>query len=385
MSFHRICQRLCTLLLANLLLAGVAQAALIPEPPRVAASGFLLMDASSGQLLVEHNADEPLPPASLTKLMSAYVVEYELQQGNISLKDKVNVSVKAWRMGGSRMFIREGTQVVLEDLLKGVIIQSGNDATVALAEHVAGSEGAFVDLMNQHARRLGLTSSNFVNSTGWPADNHYVTARDMAILARAIIRDFPNLYSLYKEKSFTYNNISQQNRNRLLWRDPSVDGLKTGHTEEAGYCLVASAVRGDMRLISVVMGTDSEEARAAESQKLMTYGFRFFDTYRAYGEGDVLTTVKVWLGESDTLELGPADDLVLTIPRGSHDALKAEMTVNPNLKAPIRQGESYGTVAISLEGDVLLEKPLVALKDVEEAGWLTRLWHHILLFFKNLF
>lgn len=372
--------------LLMLVLAPVlAQATLIPDPPRVEATGYLLMDAGSGQLLVEHNADERLPPASLTKLMSAYVVEYELQQGNIDMDDKVLISVKAWRMGGSRMFIREGTQVRLEDLLRGVIIQSGNDATVALAEHVAGSEDAFADLMNRHAARLGLENSNFVNSTGWPAENHYVTARDMAILARAIINDFPELYAFYKEKSFTYNNITQQNRNLLLWRDPSVDGLKTGHTEEAGYCLVASALQDDMRLITVVMGTESEQARARESQKLLTYGFRFYDTYRAYNEGDVLTTVDVWLGQESQLELGPAEDLVLTIPRGSHDQLHAEMTVQPNLKAPIQQGDQHGTVTISLDGELLLVQPLVALTEVEQAGFFTRVWHHILLFFKNLF
>ena len=373
------------LLLTGLLMPLLAHAALIPDAPGVDANGYLLMDAASGQILVEHNADEPLPPASLTKLMSAYVVEHELKQGNISLDDKVLISVKAWQMGGSRMFIREGTTVRLEDLLRGVIIQSGNDATVALAEHVAGSEDAFVDLMNQHAVRLGLKDSHFMNSTGWPAENHFVTARDMANLARAIIRDFPDLYAYYKEKTFTFNNITQQNRNLLLWRDPSVDGLKTGHTEDAGYCLVASAKQDDMRLITVVMGAESEQARARESQKLLTYGFRFFDTYHAYSEGDVLTTVDVWMGQKDKLQLGPANDLVLTIPRGSHKNLKAEMSVTPNLRAPIAQGEQHGTVTISLDGEVLLEKPLVALSEVEEAGFFTRLWHHILLFFKNLF
>ncbi|MDF1820438.1 MAG: D-alanyl-D-alanine carboxypeptidase [Alcanivoracaceae bacterium] len=364
---------------------ATAVAVLIPDPPRVDATSYLLMDATSGQVLVEHNADNRLPPASLTKMMTAYITEYEIKQGNISLKDRVPVSVKAWRMGGSKMFIREGTEVVLEDLLRGVIVQSGNDASVALAEYIAGSEDSFADLMNQHARRLGLSSSSFVNATGWPAENHYVTARDMAILARAIIVDFPELYKLYSEKSFEYNNITQQNRNLLLWRDDRVDGLKTGHTEEAGYCLVASGVDEDMRLVTVVMGTDSEQARARESQKLLTYGFRFYETYRAYDSGDKLADVKVWLGETDALRLGPADDLVLTIPRGSHEQLQAEMSVKPDIRAPIQEGESFGTVTISLDGKVLLEKPLVALESVAEGGFLSRLWDHIVLFFRGLF
>src|SRR5690606_9068833 len=225
-----------------------------------------------------------------------------------------------------------------EDLLRGVVIQSGNDASVAIAEYIAGSEDAFADLMNQHASRMGLTDTHFVNATGWPADNHYSSAHDMAILAHHIIRDYPQHYGMYAEKSFTYNNITQQNRNLMLWRDDRVDGLKTGHTEEAGYCLVASAVDGDMRLISVVMGTDSEAARARETQKLMTYGFRFFETYKAYSEGDALTNVRVWMGTDNQLDLGPAEDLVLTIPRNSHDQLKAEMTVNPDVTAPISKG-----------------------------------------------
>lgn len=367
------------------LLPASAVAVLIPDPPRVDATSYLLMDATSGQVLVEYNADETLPPASLTKLMTAYITEYEIRQGNLSLKDRVPVSVKAWRMGGSKMFIREGTEVVLEDLLRGVIVQSGNDASVALAEYIAGSEDSFADLMNQHAARLGLNGSNFVNATGWPAENHYVTARDMATLARAIIADFPDLYEIYSEKSFQYNNITQQNRNLLLWRDERVDGLKTGHTEEAGYCLVASGVDDDMRLITVVMGADSEQARARESQKLLTYGFRFYETYRAYNRGDKLTDVKVWLGASDALRLGPADDLVLTIPRGSHDQLQAEMSVQPDIRAPIQEGDVFGSVTISLDGKVLLEKPLVALDTVASGGFFSRIWDHIVLFFRSLF
>lgn len=369
----------------GLFLPLLSQAGIVPRAPQIEAEGYLLMDAASGNIIVEHNIDDTLPPASLTKMMTAYIAEAELQSGNISESDKVPISVKAWKMGGSRMFVREGTQVALGDLLKGIIIQSGNDASVALAEYIAGSEDAFADLMNQHALRLGMNNSHFMNATGWPAENHYTTARDMATLARAIILDYPQHYDTYSQKSFTYNNITQQNRNLLLWRDDSVDGLKTGHTEEAGYCLVASAKKDGMRLISVVMGTKSEAARARESQKLLTYGFRFFETYKAYSAGDILETTELWMGEKDQLRLGLADDLVLTIPRDSHQSLEAQVTLDSQLKAPIHEGQQYGTVTVSMDGQLLVEKPLVALETVEQAGFFTRMWHHIVLFFKGLF
>lgn len=358
---------------------------LIARPPQIAASGYILIDAASGHVLVAHNADERLPPASLTKMMTAYVADHELERGNISLKDEVLVSVNAWRTGGSRMFIREGTRVSMEELLKGIIIASGNDASVAVAEHIAGSEGAFADLMNRHGDRLGMSNTNFRNATGLPASDHYSSARDMATLALAIINDFPEHYSLYAQKSFTYNNITQQNRNLLLWRDNKIDGLKTGHTDEAGYCLVASGKQDNQRLISVVMGTASEQARAVETQKLMTWGFRFFDTYHAYSAGDVLSQVQVWMGKENQLDVGPLADLVVTIPRNSEESLKASMTMNPNIRAPINKGDSLGTVVISLNDEILLERPLVALNDVEEAGLFKRLWHRLRLFFANLF
>lgn len=377
--------RLATLMTALLLPLSTSAESLIARPPQIAASGYILMDAASGHVLVAHNADQRLPPASLTKMMTAYVADHELERGNISLQDEVLVSVKAWRTGGSRMFIREGTRVNLEELLKGIIIASGNDASVAVAEHIAGSEDAFADLMNRHAERLNMTNSRFRNATGLPADNHYSSARDMALLALAIINDYPEHYSLYAEKSFTYNNITQQNRNLLLWRDDKVDGLKTGHTEEAGYCLVASGKHGDQRLISVVMGTASEQARAVETQKLLTWGFRFFDTYHAYSAGDVLSQVKVWMGKSDQLDIGPANDLVMTIPRNSQQRLKAEMKVHPDIRAPISKGDTLGSVVVSLDGEVLLDRPLVALNDVEQAGFFKRLWHRIRLFFAGLF
>jgi D-alanyl-D-alanine carboxypeptidase (penicillin-binding protein 5/6) len=318
-------------------------------------------------------------------MMTAYVADHELERGNISLKDQVLVSVKAWRTGGSRMFIREGTSVSVEELLKGIIIASGNDASVALAEHIAGSEDSFADLMNRHAERLGMNTTRFRNATGLPADGHFSSARDLATLALAIINDFPDHYALYAEKSYTYNNITQQNRNLLLWRDASVDGLKTGHTEEAGYCLVASAKQGNQRLISVVMGTDSEQARAVETQKLLTWGFRFFETYHAYSAGDVLSQVRVWMGKNNQLNIGSLTDLVMTIPRDSQKDLKAEMKVHPEIRAPIRKGDTLGNVVITLNDEVLLDRPLVALNDVEQAGFFKRLWHSIQLFFRGLF
>jgi len=377
--------RLITFFVALLIPLSASADSLIAKPPQIAASGYILMDAASGQVLVAHNADEQLPPASLTKMMTAYVADHELERGNISLKDQVLVSVKAWRTGGSRMFIREGTSVSVEDLLKGIIIASGNDASVALAEHIAGSEESFADLMNRHADRLGMNTTRFRNATGLPADGHFSSARDMATLALAIINDFPEHYALYAEKSYTYNNITQQNRNLLLWRDASVDGLKTGHTEEAGYCLVASAKQANQRLISVVMGANSEQARAVETQKLLTWGFRFFETYHAYSAGDVLSQVRVWMGQSNQLDIGPLTDLVMTIPRDSQKDLKAEMKVHPDIRAPIRKGDTLGNVVITLNDEVLLDRPLVALNDVEQAGFFKRLWHSIQLFFRGLF
>lgn len=366
-------------------ISATASAALIPSPPQVEASGYILMDAASGRILVEHNAHEPLPPASLTKIMTDYIVARELHNNNLSLDEEVTISVKAWRMGGSKMFVREGTRVRVEDLLRGLIIQSGNDATVALAEHIAGGEDAFAEMMNQQASRLGLKNSYFVNATGWPDERQVTSAYDMAVLTHALIRDFPDNYLMYREKSFTYNNITQQNRNLLLWRDPSVDGVKTGHTDAAGYCLVASAERDGMRLISVVMGTSSEQARARESQKLLNYGFRFFENYRAYEAGETLTDARVWMGRQAQVALGLDNALVMTIPRGSHDQLSAEMTLNKDITAPISQGQQLGTVTISLDGEAVLQEPLVALTAVEQAGFFKRLWHSLVRFFSNLF
>ncbi|OHY97568.1 D-alanyl-D-alanine carboxypeptidase family protein [Salinicola sp. MIT1003] len=358
---------------------------LIPSPPDLAASSWVLMDASTGQLLVNHNGDQRLPPASLTKMMTAYIVEQEIDGGSISDTDMVSVSENAWRTGGSRMFIQEGTQVSVENLLRGVVVQSGNDASVALAEYVAGSESAFADLMNQQAQRLGMQNSHFMNPTGLPHDDHYSSAHDLAILARHIITDFPDHYQVYSEKYFTWNDIRQPNRNRLLWRDPDVDGLKTGHTEAAGYCLVASAKKQDTRLIAVVMGTNSDEARAAETQRLLNYGFRFFQTRKLYDAGSVLNEARIWGGASDTVRLGVQNEVSMTVPRGSADNLTARLNLPETLRAPIQAGQQVGTLEIKSGDEVLGQQPLVALEGVEEGSIFKRVWDSIVLFVTGLF
>ena len=362
-----------------------AAAPLMPQAPTVAASSYLLIDANSGKVLVEHNSDEPLPPASLTKMMTSYIASMEILRGQLKESDLVLVSEKAWRMGGSKMFIEVGNQVPVIDLLRGIIIQSGNDASVAMAEHIAGSEDGFADLMNSHAKRLGMVNTHFENASGLPSENHYSSARDMAIMAKAIINDDPEHYKLYKEKEYIWNGIRQPNRNLMLWRDKSVDGLKTGHTEEAGYCLVASAERDGMRLISVVMGTASEQARAAETQKLLTWGFRFFETKSFYQPGQVVAPARVWAGQSDQVDAGLAEGLVLTLPKGQVDKLEAGVTMNPVIKAPIAAGDVLGQVEVKLGEEVVHTAPLVALADVEEAGLFGRLWDSIRLFFYGLF
>lgn len=358
---------------------------MIPAPPQLAATAWVLMDAHSGKVIAQHQADKQLPPASLTKMMTSYLLEYEINRGNVDLDDKVRISVKAWRMPGSRMFIQEGTFVSVNDLLKGIVIQSGNDASVAVAEHLAGSEEAFADLMNQHARRIGMTSTHFKNSTGLPDDGHVSTAMDMAILSQEKIINHPEHYSLYSEREFTYNGIRQNNRNRLLWRDSSVDGLKTGHTTEAGYGLAASAVRNDMRLISVVMGARSEEGRAQESQKLLTYGFRYFETPKLYQRYEVLDSVRVWQGVQDELQVGLEEDLYATLPRGEQSNLEAEVKVSDRVKAPIRAGQELGTLVVRLGDEVVAQKRLVALENINEAGFFKRLWHSLMMFVIGLF
>ncbi len=362
----------------------LAQEPMIPAPPAVAAKSYLLMDANSGRVLVEHNTDMPLPPASLTKLMTSYVLAHELDAGNVSEDDMVTISKNAWAQnpvfkGSSLMWIEVGKQVSLGDLHKGIVISSGNDASVAVAEYLSGSEDAFAGIMNEHARRLGMTSTNFMNSHGLPHPDHVTTARDLSLLALAML-EHPEHYALYKERSFTYNGIEQSNRNRLLWKDSSVDGLKTGHTEEAGYCLVASADREGMRLVSVVMGTNSKGARERETQKLLAYGYRYYETHLTYQAGAELQQHKLWKGVADEVSLGITEDVWLTIPRGRHDDVRGELIIDKVLMAPIRKGEVLGTLQITLDGEKLAQKQLVALRDVEEGSFFRRIWHTVVLF-----
>lgn len=376
----------CLAFFALVVLAPLAAAApAIPSPPQLAAKSFVLMDAASGEVLVQENGDQRLPPASLTKLMTAYIATLEINKGRISEQDMVTISEKAWRTGGSRMFVQVNTQVSVGDLLHGIIIQSGNDASVAIAEHIAGSEEAFADLMNAAATRLGMVNSHFVNATGLPNPEHYSSAHDMAILARAIIYEDPQHYAIYSQKEFFWNNIKQPNRNLLLWRDNTVDGLKTGHTEEAGYCLVASAQRDGMRLITSVFGTNSEQTRAAETQKLLTYGFRFFETRAFYQKGTVLAEPPVWKGTADKVRAGLGQDLTMTLPRGQADKLQASMTFEQQLVAPIEQGQVIGKVEVRLGDELVRSTDLIALDAVEEGGFFRRLWDSLRLFFFGLF
>ena len=371
------------LILLSIALFQTALAAprIIPAPPQLATEGHILLDAATGTVIIEENAEMRLPPASLTKIMTSYIIASEIQQGRISLDDLVPISVKAWKMEGSRMFIREGTEVKVADLIRGIVIQSGNDASVAMAEFIAGDEDAFADVMNQVAQKLGMTRTQFKNATGLPDEGHYTTAKDLSILARALIRDFPEHYKVYKEKYFSYNDIRQANRNSLLWRDDAVDGMKTGHTQAAGFCLVASAEKKDMRLVSVVMGATSERARSTESQKLINYGFRYFESVKLYDGLESLRRVKVWGGLHESLDVGIEAPARLTIPTGARGALAAEVTLDPVIKAPVSQGQTLGLLRISLEGETLLERPVVALNGVDEAGLVSSLIDEVSLFF----
>lgn len=357
----------------------------IPGPPALAAKAYVMMDADSGRILAAQNEHERMAPASLTKILTSYMVAEELQKGRIREGDEVNISVKAWQMGGSRMYVREGTKVPLLDLLRGVVIQSGNDASVALAEHISGSEETFAEEMNRIAAKIGMKESHFVNATGWPSPDHYTTAHDLALLARALTKNHPEHYNLYSEKYFHYNNINQPNRNRLLWIDPSVDGIKTGHTDEAGFCLVASAKRDSMRLVTVVLGTDSDQARTTESQKLLTYGFRYFETHKLYNGHEVLQRARIYGGALNEVELGLSEDLYVTVPRGQYAALAASLEIPSIIKAPIPAGQNVGKVALKLGEAPLLEQPLIAIKAVEEGGFMKRIWDAIHLFFIQLF
>ncbi len=371
------------LLLALLFSAiSVSAAVPVPAPPKLASKSFLLIDINSDTVLAQKKIDHSIEPASITKMMTAYVVYKELEAGRLTMDELVPISEKAWRMEGSKMFIEVGSKVPVKELLNGLIIQSGNDASVALAEYIAGSETVFADYMNQYAKSLGMNSTNYVNSTGWPHRRHKTTARDIAILAKALILEFPEHYKLYSEKSMTYNGIKQYNRNKLLWRDKSIDGIKTGHTDSAGYCLVASAKRGDMRLISVVLGTRSNKARTDQSQKLLNYGFRFYESHALYVAGEGLKDVRVWEGEKENLALGLMQDLTVTIPRGQYKKLEASIEIDKTIIAPVKKGHELGTVLVKLNGDELISMPLVALGSVAKGGLLQRAKDKFILMFE---
>lgn len=389
MKITSFAQRL-TLLVSLFVASGAQAASAIPAPPELAAKSYVLMDASSGQVLLENNGDQRLPPASLTKLMTAYIATLKIRTGAIGETDPVPISEHAWRTGGaasggSTMFLPLNSQVPVDALLHGIIIQSGNDASIAIGEYIAGSEEAFADLMNKTAGELGMKNSHFMNATGLPDPEHYSSAHDMAILARAIINVDPAHYAIYAQKDYTYNNIKQGNRNLLIYRDKTVDGLKTGHTQEAGYCLVASAVRDGTRLIAAVFGTASEAARANETQKLLTYGFRYFESKTFYKKDQELAQAKVWKGASEMVKAGLAEDLTLTLPKGQVEKLQGSLHMDPVLVAPLAKGATVGKVDISLDGQVVKSVNLVALEAVEEGSLFRRLWDSIRLFFFQLF
>ncbi|MDZ4731907.1 MAG: D-alanyl-D-alanine carboxypeptidase family protein [Xanthomonadales bacterium] len=351
----------------------------IPAAPVLGANSYILQDFYSQQVLVEHNADMRVEPASITKLMTSYVVFKELAAGKIKLEDTVVVSETAWRTGGSRMFIDPSMSPTILDLIKGMVIQSGNDACVALAEHIAGTEEAFADLMNHYAKELGMAGTHFVNSTGLPHEEHYTNARDVALLSSAIINEFPDYYAWYSEKEFTFNEIRQHNRNTLLWRDPAIDGLKTGHTESAGYCLASSALRDGMRLVAAVMGSDSESSRASESQTLLNYGFRFYETIQLYEAKSVLATAKVWKGTVEEVNTGLDQPLFITIQRGRYDDLDAKVELQSELIAPLAEGAVVGNINVSLDDQAVASRDLVTLAAVEEAGFMGRSWDGLMM------
>ena len=377
-----------------LLFSGASQLAsakqFLPDPPQIDAKAWILVDAQTGYVIAEHNADEGLPPASLAKMMTTYITSKEITENRLKEDDLVLISDNAWELGGAKtdgstMFLSPRSKVSVLDLMHGVIIQSGNDAAIALAEHISGGETAFADNMNYHAELLGMTNTYYVNSTGLPAEGMVTSARDLTIIARAIINEHPNYYSIYSKKYFSHNNINQPNRNKLLWRDSSIDGLKTGHTKEAGYCLVSSSKRRGMRLISAVMGATSAESRARESQKLFSYGFRHYDTKKIYSAGEIVKeNAPLWYGEEDFINLTIADDITLTLPKGEQKNLSAQITIDGEIKAPITAGQKLGQMQITLNEKIIIDIPLVAEKNIAQAGLLARLFDWILLFFTQL-
>ncbi len=355
----------------------------LPSAPPLAAKSWLLMDANSGQILAAHNPNERIEPASLTKMMTAYLTFAALRDGRLKMDQKLLVSVHAWRTGGSRMFLLPNTRVPVSELLRGMIVQSGNDAAVTLAEGIAGSEGVFAQMMNHEAKRLGMKNSHFADATGLPHIQHYSTAHDLGLLTQALIRDFPQYYALFRIKEFRYNHITQPNRNRLLWLDPYVDGVKTGHTEEAGYCLIASGKRHGMRLISVVLGTETNRLRSSESQKLLNYGFQFYESHRLYRKDQLVGQFTVWKGRARTVKIGVAHDLFITIPKGSYTHVKARLVSKQPLLAPVRAGQVVGKIEITLNGKPLANRPLIALKNVRVANIFGRAWDSMRLWFNQ--
>jgi D-alanyl-D-alanine carboxypeptidase (penicillin-binding protein 5/6) len=361
------------------------QPKIAPTPPIIRAKGYILMDANSGYILAQQNANKRMAPASLTKLMTMYVVSVALNQNHIHLTDQVPISETAWRTGGSRMFVKVNTTVPVQDLINGIVVVSGNDASVALAEFVGGNQDSFVQLMNKTADALGMKNTHFTDATGLPDPNHFSTPYDFALLTRAIINNFPEDYKWYSQKWFSYNNIKQPNRNRLLWRDTSVDGLKTGHTDDAGFCLVASAQRDGMRLIAIIMGAPSDSIRADDAEALINYGYRNFETHKLYSTNSPLTKARVYMGENRQVGLGVAQDLYITVPKGQYDQLKADVALTDSLKAPIKKGESFGKVNVSLNGQAIASVPLVALTDVAQAGIISRIGDRFALLLQHWF
>lgn len=365
----------------------------IPSPPEVAVKSYILIDSDSDEVLASNNPDMTIHPASLTKMMTSYLAEMELSQGNIHRDDLVTISKKAWSIGGSTMFIEVGEKVKVDELLKGIIIVSGNDASIAISEHVAGSEDAFAQLMNSTAKNLGMSNTHFQNASGWPADDHYSTARDLAVLSKRIVHDYPEDYGLYAEKYYQYGVDKetgeplrrQANRNRLLWSNPSVDGLKTGHIEETGYHLAVTSKKDGRRLIAILLGASTDKQRAEEAQKLLTYGFRFFENVDIKPGGVALETVDVWKGAEDSLAVGIAENLVVTVPRGTGKDIQATLTVTPDLQAPIVKGQEVGSLVVSVEDTIIKKVPLIAQQSIEQGGFLKRIWDSILLFVQSFF
>ncbi|MDB3877731.1 D-alanyl-D-alanine carboxypeptidase [Gammaproteobacteria bacterium] len=372
------------LLLAPFCIDLTAQS-LLPKAPKLNLSSYILIEANTNTVIAEFNSDNQIAPASMTKVMSGYVIADQLANGSISLDDKVLISEKAWKTGGSKMFVEAGKRVSVKDLLSGIVIQSGNDATVAMAEYVAGSEEGFVDFMNAYASELGLTNSLFQNSTGFSDPNHFTSAKDLAKLTQALINNFPDHYATYKEKEFTFSGIRQLNRNKLLWRDDSVDGVKTGHTDSAGFCLISSAQRNDMRLIAVVAGSESENERLTASQRLLEYGFRFYATQKLVSQAIKVTTAKVWGGKTNEVALGSTKDIYLTLSRADFKNIKANYQFNNNLQAPIEIGQMIGSIEFTSNDRVVLSAPLVAIETVEAKGFFGMLWSRLVYWITNLF